>query len=304
MTETPGGAAAGTPGGKGGTDAQKAAARALLAWYVESGVDEAIVADPIDRFRAPSPAPASAPRPAAAPARPVAPAAAAAAGTTATPAAVIPRAPAAQLGQPVEAARDAARSAPTLEALKATIEGFDGCALKITATNTVFADGIPGADVMVVGEAPGADEDRQGKPFVGLSGQLLDRMLASIGLSRTDSVYISNILPWRPPGNRQPTPAEIAVCMPFIARHIELAAPKVLVLAGGTSAKALLGRKEGITRLRGTWADWQRPDGAGTIPALATYHPAYLLRSPAQKANAWKDLLALKRRLQNPSEDG
>lgn len=280
----------------------RAAARALLAWYVESGVDEAILDQPVDRLR-PAPAahvanlaanlaansPADPP-----PARPQAP----------TPAR-IPAAPHGAdgaLDRPVGAARDAARAAATLEDLKTAIERFEGCALKVTATNTVFADGVAGADVMVVGEAPGADEDRQGKPFVGVSGQLLDRMLASIGLSRTDSVYISNILPWRPPGNRQPTPAEIAICMPFIERHIVLASPKILVLAGGTSAKALLGRKEGITRLRGTWADWRHPEEGESIPALATYHPAYLLRSPAQKANAWKDLLALRRKLDDLSK--
>lgn len=150
---------------------------------------------------------------------------------------------------------------------------------------------------MVVGEAPGADEDRQGKPFVGVSGQLLDRMLASIGLYRAETVYITNILPWRPPGNRQPTPAEIATCIPFVERHIELAGPKVLLFAGGTSAKSLMGRKEGITRLRGTWMDWPLPNLGRSIPALATYHPAYLLRSPGQKSSAWKDLLALRRRL-------
>lgn len=207
------------------------------------------------------------------------------------------RAAQAEFDRPAEAAREAARSADSLEALKAVIDGFEGCGLKVTATNTVFADGVPGADVMVIGEAPGADEDRQGKPFVGVSGQLLDRMLASIGLSRTESVYITNILPWRPPGNRQPTPAEIATCIPFVERHIELAAPKLLMFAGGTSAKSLMGRKEGITRLRGTWIDWPQPNSGGSIPALATYHPAYLLRSPGQKSSAWKDLLALRRRL-------
>jgi DNA polymerase len=257
------------------------AARALLSWYVEAGVDEAILASPVDRLR---PAPKSAPP---------AVVSAAAAPVPPSPAAVAPRAPAAV----PRAARALARDAASLEELRAVLEGFEGCGLKVTATNTVFADGVVGADVMVIGEAPGADEDRQGKPFVGVSGQLLDRMLASIGLSRTESVYITNILPWRPPGNRQPTPAEIATCLPFVERHIELAAPKVLMFAGGTSAKSLMGRKEGITRLRGTWMDWPQPNSGGTIPALATYHPAYLLRSPGQKASAWKDLLDLRRRL-------
>lgn len=271
----------------------RSAAHALLSWYVDAGVDEAILAEPVDRFSSTSMSAVSAP--------------AAGAGVPATrpvpqappprPAAAIPRATQAELDRPADAARQAARAATTLEDLKTVIEGFDGCGLKITATNTVFADGVPGADVMVVGEAPGADEDRQGKPFVGVSGQLLDRMLASIGLYRAETVYITNILPWRPPGNRQPTPAEIATCIPFVERHIELAGPKVLLFAGGTSAKSLMGRKEGITRLRGTWMDWPLPNLGRSIPALATYHPAYLLRSPGQKSSAWKDLLALRRRL-------
>lgn len=277
------------------------AARALLSWYVEAGVDEAILADPVNRLApAPKPAQRSAPRSDPAPAP--RPAASAPQTRTHAPSAppprpAVPRAAQAELDRPADAARAAARGATSLESLKRVMEGFEGCGLKITATNTVFADGVAGADLMVIGEAPGADEDRQGKPFVGVSGQLLDRMLASIGLSRADSVYITNILPWRPPGNRQPTPAEIATCVPFVERHIELAAPKVLMFAGGTSAKTLMGRKEGITRLRGTWMDWPLPNSGGVIPALATYHPAYLLRTPGQKASAWKDLLALRRRL-------
>lgn len=267
----------------------RSAARALLSWYVEAGVDEAILATPVNRLR---PVQKPAPRPAAPPVSNRAPSA-----PGPRPAAAVPRAAQAELDRPAEAARAAARAAASLDELKQVLEGFEGCGLKVTATNTVFADGVAGADVMVIGEAPGADEDRQGKPFVGVSGQLLDRMLASIGLSRADSVYITNILPWRPPGNRQPTPAEIATCIPFVERHIELAAPKLLMFAGGTSAKSLMGRKEGITRLRGTWMDWPLPNSGGTIPALATYHPAYLLRTPGQKASAWKDLLALRRRL-------
>lgn len=279
----------------------RSAAHALLSWYVDAGVDEAILAEPVDRLR---PAPVSAVSATAAASGAISGATYGAAAPPSVPpappprpAAATPRASQAELDRPADAARQVARAATTLEDLKAVIEGFDGCGLKITATNTVFADGVPGADVMVVGEAPGADEDRQGKPFVGVSGQLLDRMLASIGLSRAETVYITNILPWRPPGNRQPTPAEIATCIPFVERHIELAGPKVLLFAGGTSAKSLMGRKEGITRLRGTWMDWPLPNLGGSIPALATYHPAYLLRSPGQKSSAWKDLLALRRRL-------
>lgn len=200
------------------------------------------------------------------------------------------------LAEAADAARTLALNAASLAELEAAVHAFDGCPLKVTATNTVFADGTPGAPVMLVGEAPGADEDREGKPFVGVSGRLLDRMLASIGLDRRENAYISNILPWRPPGNRQPTPAEVAVCLPFVQRHIELAAPKLLVLVGGTAAKTLLDRREGIMRLRGRWFDWVGPSQGEAIPAIATYHPAFLLRSPAQKANAWKDLVELRQR--------
>jgi len=195
------------------------------------------------------------------------------------------------------AARELANAANTLEALEEALRAFDGCPLKDTATNLVFGDGNPQARVMLVGEAPGADEDRQGKPFVGVSGQLLDRMMAWIGLDRT-SFYITNILYWRPPGNRQPTAAEIAACLPFVERHIEIVDPALLVFVGGSSAKTLLGRNEGIMRLRGQWFQYQSTRMSRPIPATAIYHPAYLLRSPGQKRSAWRDLLALKERLQ------
>lgn len=272
----------------------RAAARALLAWYLDAGVDEAIGREPTDRFANVRP-------PAVVPAPLAAPVAGPASRPGQTPiqrslpgAAVTPRMAEPGAGNAAAAARSAALAAGSLEALRAALAGFEGCALKVTATSTVFCDGVPGAPVMIVGEAPGADEDRAGKPFVGVSGQLLDRMLASIGLDRRRNVYISNILPWRPPGNRNPTEGEMGACLPFIQRHIELASPRVLVLVGGTSAKTLLDRSEGITRLRGRWFDWRGPSGGEPLPALATYHPAYLLRSPGQKASAWKDLLALR----------
>ena len=192
--------------------------------------------------------------------------------------------------------RSAAAAANDLEELREALAAFEGCALKQTATNLVFADGDPGADVMILGEAPGAEEDRRGVPFVGASGQLMDRMLAAIGLDRTRA-YISNILFWRPPGNRNPTTAEVAACMPFVQRHIALAQPRILVFVGGASAKAMLDRTEGIMRLRGKWYDYHGPDLPAPIPALATFHPAYLLRSPGQKRAAWHDLLMLKARL-------
>lgn len=191
-------------------------------------------------------------------------------------------------------ARDAARTAATLEALRAIVEGFDGCALKITASQLVFADGNPESRLMLVGEAPGAEEDRLGKPFVGRAGQLLDRMLAAIGLDRT-RVYIANIVPWRPPGNRTPTPQESAICLPFITRQIELVDPAVLVLLGGFAASSLLGTKDGILKTRGRWFNFSA--GHRDIRTLATLHPAYLLRQPSQKRLAWRDMLAIKRAL-------
>lgn len=176
--------------------------------------------------------------------------------------------------------------------------------LRETATNLVFADGRPGAPLMIIGEAPGADEDRQGKPFVGVSGQLLDRMLDSIGLDRAAeapdaAVYITNILPWRPPGNRNPTEAEIALFLPFVLRHIALARPRHLLLLGGVSAKALLRAKDGITRLRGRWHSLETE--AGPLPALPSWHPAYLLRNPSAKRDSWADLLLLRRSLNGDS---
>jgi len=184
----------------------------------------------------------------------------------------------------------------TIEDLRSAIAAFEGCALKKTATNLVFAAGNPSAKVMLVGEAPGADEDRQGIPFVGVSGQLLDRMLATVGLDRT-SVYITNILPWRPPGNRQPTPQEIAACKPFVEKHIALIQPQILVLVGGVAMKALFNTNDGIMRLRGTWRTYTPPGLKVPIKAIATYHPSFLLRSPGQKAQSWQDMLMIKKAL-------
>lgn len=186
--------------------------------------------------------------------------------------------------------------AKTLDELRAELQAFEGCALKRTAKNLVFADGNPDAKIMLVGEAPGDDEDRQGKPFVGVSGQLLDKMLAAIGLDRS-TVYISNILPWRPPGNRSPTDLEIAACLPFIERHIGLMAPSHLVLLGGVAVKSLMNTKEGITKLRGRKMVFNAVDAQGsalTIPCHPMFHPAYLLRQPSQKRLAWNDWLAFK----------
>jgi uracil-DNA glycosylase family 4 len=192
------------------------------------------------------------------------------------------------------AARDAARSAASLEDLRTIMQGFTGCALRVTATQLVFADGNPQARVMFVGEAPGRDEDIAGLPFVGRSGKLLDRMLKAIGLDRA-SAYIANIIPWRPPGNRTPTPQESQICLPFILRQIELANPDVLVCMGGPSSQTLLGFTDGIRRTRGRWMAFNT--GTREIRAIATFHPAYLLRSPLEKRHAWRDFLAIKQAL-------
>ena len=193
------------------------------------------------------------------------------------------------------AAREQAKSAATLEELRALLERFEGCALRNTATQLVFADGNPHSRLMFVGEAPGRDEDIEGRPFVGRSGKLLDRMMAAIGLDRT-KVYIANIVPWRPPGNRTPTPQESAICLPFLKRQIELANPDVLVCLGGPSAQTLLNIKDGITRTRGRWFTFHT--GTREIKAMATFHPAFLLRSPLQKRFAWRDFLAIKKALE------
>ncbi|MFP1631553.1 uracil-DNA glycosylase family protein [Zhengella sp. ZM62] len=210
-----------------------------------------------------------------------------------------PAVPASTAAVPDEAqvarARDMARSAASLDELKTLFSGFDGCNLKFTAKSFVFGDGDPASGLMVIGEAPGRDEDLQGLPFVGRSGQLLDRMLAAIGRDRT-SAYITNVIPWRPPGNRTPTPHETEICRPFLERHIELAAPHVILALGRPSMAALTGRNDSIMRMRGTWLLHRTPSGV-EVPVLPTLHPAYLLRNPAHKAFAWKDFLALKMRL-------
>ncbi|MBS0221908.1 MAG: uracil-DNA glycosylase [Proteobacteria bacterium] len=267
----------------------------LLRWYVDQGIDEAIGEAPVDRFALPPPAPVAAPAPVAkAPSRPVAPTPLRTSSPVSPPAIRGP----VPIESPklIEDARALAESCNTLAELEAAVRGFEGCALKRTAKNTVFADGTAGASVMIVGEAPGADEDRLGKPFVGVSGQLMDRMMAAIGLTRDGGFYITNILFWRPPGNRTPTLAEQAVCLAFTRRHIELARPKVLILAGGTSVKAVLDTTEGITRMRGKWVTYRLADGT-ELPTMPTFHPAYLLRTPASKRLSWLDLLAVDKKL-------
>jgi DNA polymerase len=196
----------------------------------------------------------------------------------------------------ISAAEHVAEQADTLDALKQAMEAFEGCALKRAAKNTVFSDGNPASKIMLVGEAPGRDEDREGKPFIGRSGKLLDKMFAAIGLNRND-IYITNLVPWRPTGNRTPTPDETALCRPFLLRHIELIQPDILVLVGGVSAKEMLDSTLGITKLRGSWQDINIK--GRDIPALPILHPAYLLRNPARKAETWQDLCSLQKKLSN-----
>jgi DNA polymerase len=275
---------------------QSEAARALLEWQIAMGADEAIGEIAIDRLSPASPPHSDTPPLAGqAPKRnPPPPAGDRKVGAAAPPALLA--------DSPAEAARSAralAAGAATIAELAALVADFDLCPLKRTATNTVFMDGNPEAPVMIVGEAPGAEEDRLGRPFVGRSGQLLDRIQSAIGLDRT-TVQITNVIYWRPPGNRKPTAAEIAACLPFVLRHIALARPRVLVLAGGTACGALLGQ-EGITRLRGRWVELAVPDLAAPVPTLPMFHPSIQLRAPERKRDAWRDLLALQAHLDTPA---
>ena len=253
------------------------AAAGLLAWYEAMGVDEAIGDAPVDRFAAPPAAERTA-KPGKSPARPSA--------------ARAPKSAASVFAQAAPASLEAVKTLAELEAL---VAGFEGCALKKTAKNTCFSRGSDEARIMLIGEAPGRDEDLQGRPFVGRAGQLLDRMLAAIGLDE-NSVYITNTIYWRPPGNRTPTTQEIEACVPFLTRQIELLSPQVIVLLGGAAAKSVLNVTEGIMRMRGKWKLYNAKDR--DIPTLPTLHPAYLLRSPEAKRYAWRDLLMLKARLE------
>ncbi|MER9299715.1 uracil-DNA glycosylase [Mesorhizobium sp. M0621] len=270
----------------------------LLAFYASVGVDEALEDRPVNRFAEVAPKPMER-TPTAAPSGDIA------APQRSTnrpeagdrPNAPVVRSPSAAVPDEAQAAlaRQLATTATTLDELRQHMASFDGCNLKATAKNLVFADGNPEAAVMLVGEAPGRDEDIEGLPFVGRSGRLLDRMLAAIGLDRT-SVYIANVIPWRPPGNRTPTPHETEICRPFIERQIELVNPRVLINLGGPSAKTLLNTSEGILRLRGNWRVHTTASGI-SIPAMPTLHPAYLLRTPSHKKLAWRDFLEVKAKL-------
>jgi DNA polymerase len=263
------------------TPAPESSARQLLDFYLEAGVDAVISEEAVDRFAVEETAPTRI-------ARAPAPVDVTRSGPALQPA------PPQATDEAVMAARQAAKNASTLDELKVILAKFDGCALKAAATQMVFADGNPKAKLMLVGEAPGRDEDIEGLPFVGRSGKLLNLMLAAIGFDRSN-VYIANIVPWRPPGNRTPTPQETQICLPFVLRQIELVDPDILVCLGGPSAQTLLGIKDGITKTRGRWFTFN--SGKREIRAMPTFHPAFLLRSPLQKRFAWRDFLAVKKAL-------
>lgn len=257
-----------------------------LNWLMEAGADEAMGEEPVNRLVAKSAGPTTiakappAPRPDFAP----------------RPRAENPKSPAPS-GDGIADAMAAAAAATTLAELKSALERFDGCPLKRSASNTVFADGVPDAGVLFIGEAPGRDEDRIGKPFVGRAGQLLDKMLSSIGLSRKANAYITNVINWRPPENRDPAPEEAAMCLPFLRRHIELVDPKVMVLLGAVSARHVMGISDGIMKSRGRWMEYRL--GTRMVPVLLTLHPAYLLRQPSHKKLAWRDLQALAAKMES-----
>jgi len=252
---------------------------AVLDWYRAAGVDIAVGEEPVDRFAQRSTARTA----------PAAVASPAVGGGAVERAAETP-----VLGGDPAAARSLAASAQTLEELQALLDAYDGCGLKLRATQLVFADGNPQADIMLIGEAPGAEEDRQGKPFVGKSGQLLDRMLAAIGLDRT-KVYIANTVPWRPPGNRTPTPEEMALCLPFLHRQVELVAPKLVMTLGGPAMQTIFDTTTGIIKMRGKWAE--RSIGRHVAEVIPTLHPAYLLRNAPAKEQAWADMLSLQMKM-------
>ncbi len=257
----------------------------LLQWYVDSGVDETINDDPIDWFALSQQAVGTktAQKPENSPPRKT-----------------LVTAPMLSVDQLADQARQLAAACDSLDTLNEAIRAFDGCSLKNTATNTFFSDGNPHSRIMLIGDAPGVDEDRYGKAFTGKNGQLLERMFAAIGLSPENDFYITHILPWRPPGNRVPTAEEIAVCMPFAKRHITLFDPGLIILLGGISANAVLKSDQGITRLRGRWMEYDLKDKK--IPARIIFQPAYLAKQPRAKGDVWRDLLEIKARIGEISE--
>lgn len=292
------------PYAKAMSDSVKHDPLAALAWLLEAGGDEAIGPEPVDRFAVkPKPAPPLAsPNEANNPRRSTGLPGQGTGGTAfqapkpASQLSAFPQAASGKEADSIGTAMALAAAATTLAALKAAVEGFDGCALKKNCANTVFADGNPASRIMFIGEAPGAEEDRQGLPFVGRAGKLLDHMMAAINLDRTGA-YITNVLNWRPPQNRDPSPEEAAMCLPFLRRHIELVNPGVIVLLGAVAARHVLGFSEGIMKLRGRWLEYRV--GNVMVPVMATLHPAYLLRQPAHKKLAWRDLQAVEGKIQS-----
>jgi DNA polymerase len=258
---------------------------AALRWLFEAGADEAIAETPINRLKPAATGPAAVQQTECTPARRPTPQVQ-----------TIPTPRPAQQSDHIGRAMELAAACNTLDELRQALEAFDGCALKQHATTTVFADGTPDKRILLVGEAPGRDEDLAGLPFVGRAGKLLDRMLASIGLDRKTNVYITNVLNWRPPNNRDPSPEEAAACLPFLRRHIELVNPAIMVLLGAVSARHVMGGSEGIMRLRGTWLEYYV--NGGIVPVMPILHPAYLLRRPVDKKLAWRDLLAIAVKIQ------
>ncbi len=256
-----------------------------LNWLVEAGADEAMGDAPVNRL---AQKPAAPPQSAAAAEAP--------AFVRPRPAPPPPKSAPLLPDDAIGTAMSLAGAATSLEELRAAMESFDGCALKRTATNTVFADGIP-SNVLFIGEAPGRDADRIGRPFVGRAGQLLDKMMASIGLSRTSNAYITNVINWRPPDNRDPSPEEAAQCLPFLRRHVELVEPRIIILLGAVAARHVIGVTEGIMKLRGRWLDYRVGDRM--VPVMPTLHPAYLLRQPGHKKLAWRDLQAAQAKLES-----
>lgn len=272
-------------------------ALAALSWLVDAGADEAVLDEPVNRLVARTPAAAASPSVAARePVRSLAPSSFEKTFSRPMPQAEKKSAPTVE-SDSVGSAMEIVARCNSLAELKAAMESFDGCALKKSATNTVFADGTLAHRIMLIGEAPGRDEDKQGLPFVGRAGQLLDKMLASIGLDRKTNAYITNVINWRPPDNRDPTPEEVAICRPFLRRHIELVNPGIIILLGAVSARHVLGLSDGIMRLRGHWKEYFV--GGQMVPVMPTLHPAYLLRRPIDKKLAWRDLQAIQDRIKD-----
>src|SRR5580658_501082 len=271
----------------------KSEALAALSWLLDAGADEALQDEPVDRFSVAAPARAAAPKPPSMRSAPETIRPKTEFAKPSTPKAALLAVDTDSIGR----ATEIAASCNSLGELKAALEAFEGSALKKLATNTVFADGTPDYHIMLIGEAPGREEDLAGVPFVGRAGKLLDKMLAAIGLDRKTSAYITNVINWRPPENRDPSPEEAAICLPFLRRHIELVAPEIIIVLGAVAARHVMGRTDGIMRLRGKWLEYHV--NGRMIPVMPTLHPAYLLRRAIDKKLAWRDLQAIDEKIKS-----